>query len=270
MKSKFADTVLAVALSLAAGASSAGYLTPIFGEDGHTSELTPLASTPTASAREATFLSLLQGVSTETFELKATDTPAPLTLNFLGSSAQLTATLSGSGRVGTAESGKTDGFGRYSIPSATSTQFWEADADAGDFHVQFGQAIAAFGFYGIDIGDYGGQLLIDLLAEDQNSILATFKPAHSQGTDGSTAGSVVYFGVVSDSATSDFYGIRFRLEAPNPLPDDFPGDVFAFDNFTIAERSQIRPPTNGTPEPGTLALLGLALAGAATARRSKK
>jgi len=42
------------------------------------------------------------------------------------------------------------------------------------------------------------------------------------------------------------------------------GDIFAFDNMTIGSLEQVR-----IPEPGTLALLGIALAGIGLSRRRK-
>jgi len=135
------------------GPASAAYVT--FGEDLNNSATVPLASTPNSSAKSAQFQSLLIGVGTEDFEGIATGTVAPLGLTFPGAGM---ATLSGgSGVVAAVAPGTTNGFGRYSVPSPSSSKFWDVSAGGtGDFVVTFTSAVAAFGFWGIDIGDFGG------------------------------------------------------------------------------------------------------------------
>jgi hypothetical protein len=58
--------------------------------------------------------------------------------------------------------GSTNGFGRYSIPSATSSRFYEATAGRGGIGLTFSTPIAAFGFYGIDVGDFNGTNILQL------------------------------------------------------------------------------------------------------------
>lgn len=255
MKHSFLGLVLGTALAVGSGSAGAAY-TPYFGEDFNNSASSALASIPASSGAESSFLVNLVGVGTQTFEGLAPGAVAPLPLTFPGSSGFITATLFGGGEVAEVAPGTTNGFGRYSIPSASSSKYWETDA--ADFIVRFSSAISAFGFYGVDIGDFGGQVVFDLLGAG-DSVLGTVVVPH---TSGNNDGSVLFQGVIAGTAAEDFLAVRFRLAAGA-------GDVFAFDNFTIAERSQIQPPPNGTPEPGTLALLGLALAGTGMARRRK-
>ena len=234
------------------GASSAhaGYST-FFGEDPNNSSIKPLATTPNADGARSSFLSELKSPGTETFEGLNVGTGAPLTISFPGSNGNLSATLTGStGVVASVTPGYTNGSGRYSVPSPSTSKFWEVGAGAsGDpttFTVTFGQSVAAFGFYGIDIGDFGGQLQLVL------STGKTLTVPNTQGSEGSTDGSVLFFGFIADRTEDEFKSIRFQMSYR-----DGGEDVFAFDNFTIADRGQVTPPT--VPEPGTLALMASAL-----------
>lgn len=217
----------------------------------------PLQSIPNSSAAESSFKSQLVGVGTETFEGFATGTSGPLGLSFAGAG---TATLSGgNGGVAAVVAGTDNGFGRYSIPSATSSKYWEVTAgSSGDFVVSFSQAIAAFGFYGIDIGDFSGTLTLDLFngATLLNSLLVS---------GGNTPnGSVLYFGAIASNAAENFTSVSFRTSAGS-------GDVFAFDNLTIGTQEQVcRENCNVVPEPASLMLLGLGLAGLAASQRKRK
>jgi hypothetical protein len=164
--------------------------------------------------------------------------------------------LNGGGTVRSQAAG-TASAGRYSVPSASSTKYWETRATssaAGQFVVDFSTSIAAFGFYGIDIGDYGGTLSIDMM--DGTTVLQTLNVGNTVGSGGSTDGSVLYFGAIAQGAGDLFNRIRFNTTLGS-------GDTFAFDNFTIAEREQVTP----VPEPGSLALFAAALLGLGVARR---
>ena len=242
-------TTLTLAAGLALSAAQANAYLLYFGEDLNNSSSTPLAAIPNASGAESNFLSGLTGVGTETFEGIAAGSGQPLNLSFPGAG---TATLSGgSGNVTSVASG-TASAGRYSVPSASSTNFWEVSAGgSGNFEVSFTESIAAFGFYGIDIGDFGGQLKLLLSNGDELVVNNTV------GSNGSTDGSVLFFGVIAENAAEEFTSVEF-------LTTTGQGDIFAFDNFTIGKEEQVT-----VPEPGTLALLGLGLAGLGFSRRKR-
>lgn len=243
--------------------ASAGYLT-FSGEDMNDDAVNPLATVPNSLAAEAQFKSnLSSGVATENFENQSPGANAPLTLDFKdlinGNITQ--ATLSGGDGFVNSVAPGTATAGRYSVPSANSSNFWQANAGtANSFTVTFSEAVAAFGFYGVDIGDFGGTLSIELT--DVNGNVQTVTVPATVGAGGSTDGSVLYFGVLSTGSSSDFTSLTFKSTVGG-------GDVFAFDNFTIATRDQVDPPTN-VPLPGTLALAGLGLLGLGARSRRRQ
>ena len=101
-------------------AASHAYLI-FFGEDLNDTEFSPLAAIPNSSAAETNFLSYLTGVGTEDFEGIAPGTTASVNLNFPG--AGTVTLIGGNGSVASVSVGTTNGFGRYSIPSSSSTNF---------------------------------------------------------------------------------------------------------------------------------------------------
>lgn len=247
MKTIAAAVASVAAVGFAANAQAALIY---FGEDLNSSATVPLAAIPNSSAAEASFLSGLVGVGTETFEGIAAGTTAPLMLTFPGAG---TATLTGgSGSVQSVAAGTTNGVGRYSIPSGSSSRYWEVQAQGGSFVITFSGSVAAFGFYGIDIGDYGGQLTLGF-SNGQNVVVN-----NTSGVGGSTDGSVLFFGYIAQNPLEEFTSVTFNTTAGG-------SDFFAFDNFTIGSAAQVQ-----IPEPGSLALMGLGLAGLAAWRRRRK
>ena len=97
---------------------------------------------PNSDAAQASFLANLSGVQTETFEGFAPLSTSPLVVTFPDAGI---ATITGFGEVSSGNSG----FGQYPI---SGDQFWLAPT-GGDFVIEFSNPIAAFGFYGVDVGD---------------------------------------------------------------------------------------------------------------------
>jgi len=206
-----------------------------------------LPATPNSDAAKADFFSNLSGVGTETFETQSGN--APLAISF---GAAGTATLTGAGSVVSVTPGTTNGSGRYSVPSATSSRYWEVSAGgANSFGLTFSAPIAAFGFYGIDIGDFGGTVTLALT--DTNNVVTNLAvPVAAQAV---ADGSVLYFGFY-DTATQ-YKSIAFNSTVGS-------GDVFAFDNFSIGSLEQVV-----VPEPMSIALLGTSLLGFGVIRRRR-
>jgi len=235
--------MLGVAVGLAAMCSVAGAV-PLtyFGEDLGLGEGTRLASHPNADAAQTAFLAGLVGVGTEDFEGFASGTGAPLAINF---GAAGTATMQGTGNIVTVVSG-TNGFGRYPI---SGNNFWES---GNVFSVAFDQPQAAFGFYGVDIGDFNGQVTLTLTG---GGVLNLVIP----NSTNIAGGSVLYYGVIATSGAETFTSVTFGNTAAG-------SDYFAFDDMTIGTLEQVKI----VPEPVTMAGLFLGVGGLAGYLRRRK
>lgn len=220
-----------------------------FDNDGSASSRSSLTNSNLARNQ---FAAQLSGVGTETFEGFSRGTTSPLGLNFPGAG---TATLTGSGCVSdigwsacsnqvSNSNGQTNGFGRYAV---SGSNYYEVNA--GDFRINFSQAIAAFGFYGIDIGEFGGTLALRFY---NGSTLLDTQPVSFTVGDGSA----FYFGYINTSNL--FTSVEFELGGSS-------SDVFAFDDMTIGSREQV-----SVPEPASAALVLTGLAGFAAAAHRRR
>ncbi len=235
-------TILVLALALAVVPVSGAPLI-FFGEDLGLGEGTRLPSFPNASAARTSFLSNLVGVGTEDFEGFPDGTGAPLALTFPGSSGSITATLSGSGSTNEVTSG-TNGVGRY---PTSGNMYWESGSA---FTINFSAPVAAFGFYGIDIGDFNGQLTVTR----NSGAVTTFTVPNTVSGSG---GSVLFWGIIDPA--DPFTQVIFGNTAAGT-------DFFGFDDMTIGDAKQV----NIVPEPGTYAMLGAGLLAVGLLRRRSK
>lgn len=221
-------------------------LTTFFGEDLNDSAFIPLTDTPNADAAQADFLSNLEGVGpgdAEDFEGFADGTLAPLDLSFPNpSGGSITATLSGGGVIDSVAPGQTDGEGRY---ATSGSNFFEVVAGgSGNFAISFSEGVAAFGFSGVDISDFGGQLELELSNGATEQI--TLPLPNTIGFNGSTDGSAIFFGLLAESAEEEFLSISFLTESNAT-------DIFAFDDLIVATSEQVQDDDGeAIPEPATI------------------
>jgi hypothetical protein len=187
-----------------------------FGEDLGLGELVRVPH-PNADAARAQFLANLSNPFTANLENFSAGASAPLVVNF-GPAG--TATLQGDGVIVAVPSGMTNGFGRYPI---SGTNYWDS---SNTFSITFSQPQVAFGFYGVDIGDFDGQVTVTYLD-------GTAQTLTIPNTTGGLGGSVLYFAFID--IANPFTSISFGNTSVGTGIDDF----FAFDDFTIGTAQQV-------------------------------
>ncbi len=241
---------VAVCLGVFVVPNARGTIVTYFGED-----LQPAATNtngninsslahPNATAAQTSFLSALSGVSTQTFESYAIGTQLPLVIPF-GTS---TATITGTSSTSIDNTADEISYGCFAI---SGTKFLSTDQN---FTLTFSTPQAAFGFYGVDVGDYSGQLTLTLAGGGATTLTVP------NNVTAAANGSILYEGLIA-SPGSTFTSITFGDSAPQ-------SDIFAFDDFTIGTSGNVTNPPPNLPEPASAgAVIGI---GALLSRRGKK
>lgn len=226
---------ISAALVAAAGLFVAGtaFATPTtyFGQDQN-----PGTSTTNSDSAHDQFMSQLNGVGTEDFETFSNN-QSNITLNFPGSLATtLTASLTGTGST-------TSGNNAGAVAHSGSEYYLVVTGGGNEFHIDFGSAISAFGFYGSDISDSGSLFLLTLVDTLGNShdVSVTNSSSNSSGNQ-------LFFGFIDP--TLSYTSIIFKSTGA--------GDYFGFDDMVIGDLGQVNP---NVPEPAGLGMFGLGLLG---------
>jgi PEP-CTERM motif len=233
----------------------------------------PFLITEPLTTERQRFLSLFDNtVQSYGFENVNPGDSTPLPVLFNGSANnRITATLTGSGTTPSGQAQTVMGEGEVGRFNTTTggQNYWRINASGtAEFSITFDRSISAFGFYGTDIGDFGGMLSLVLTPADTTLPLEslTIRP-ESQGS--ATNGLAMFYAFAD--ATRAYSKITFVTSGT--LSDGAAEDFFGFDDFIVADSGQFltTPPTPpGVPEPGSLALVGLALFAAGYARKSRK
>ncbi len=215
-------------------------ITTFFGEDLGLGEWTRLPAWSNAAGARADFDAMLTGgVSTEDFESYARGTSLPLDLTFTGGYGDIGATISRTGGtfdpyVEEVPTG-TNGYGRF--PTSGDNYLETSNA----MRIDFNTAVAAFGFYGIDIGDFDGQVTVTTV----NGGTHTYNVGNTMNGAG---GSVLFWGIIDTDHL--FTSIEFGNTASDV-------DCFGFDDMTVGDQYQVIP----APGAALLGVLGLSMVG---------
>lgn len=260
-KQKFVGSLL-----VAAAAWAHASPTQFFGAEG---DVVGVVTAPLIAER-ARFLALFDNtVQSYGFQPKEANTSPPFDVLFNGSAGNtIKATLAGSSGQKVMDAPEAGRFNTTpNLPDGEPGKYWRVNASgSGQFSITFDRAISAFGFYGTDIGDFGGILSLVLKPWDVTLPLETLV-VRPQTTSAAANGLALFYGFAN--ASRAYSSISFVTSGT--LLDNANSDYFGFDDFVVADAGQfLTPPTTGIPEPGSLALAGLALLAAGFAGKARK
>jgi len=237
--------MVSMVLLLAAGSAHAAVT--FYGEDAGTGdELVPRTDWPGSDAAKNAFIGVLGSYGFESFE--GFDDGTSMDGQALLFSNGVTATFTGPMVVTELLPGTTNGLGRYPTDGVKYI-----DGSISQFQIDFDQNITAFGFYGIDIGDFGGESALQLF-QDATPVASTVIPF----TFPAEYGAVLFLGVTSADAPFN------RVVITNTNPGSPTGwyDGFGYDYMIVS--------TSVVPAPGAILLcsLGTGVVGLLRRRRA--
>ena len=252
MKSRYL-TIAALAFAVAAPVSAQTY----YGHD-LTGGPGIRAANVNALAARTSFLASLTGVGTEDFEGFAAGATPPIALVFPGAGTA-TMNVGGAGIMRSTVCCGTNGVGRY---PTSGTKWYETSSSTvtgSSFSIDFSAPVAAFGFYGTDIGDFGSSLTLRffLFGGGTYDYLLPYVPSCCGGSV--RDGSLLYAGYIN---TTTFTRVEF-IGSAAPSSADF----FGFDDMTVGSRESV---TGVVPEPASIALVATGLLGLLAVSRRRR
>jgi hypothetical protein len=223
------------AIALMTTTETQAAFTTYFGED---VSVYVAGARPNSEAASANFQTRLVGTGTESFE------SVPYNQNMNGQTLSFgaagTATLAGSIDV------KQNGDYANQTFATEGNQYLAGFT--GSFAITFSESQAAFGFFGTDIGDWGGRLTLNLTS----GAIQSFAIPHTLGSGGYPGdGSVLFFGIIGEELGDTFVSLSFTNDSAG-------ADLFGFDEMTIGTMEQIVPPNN-VPAPGAILLASMGM-----------
>ncbi len=222
-------TAAALAFAGALGLSSASAAT-YFGQDLN-ADPDNTATWVNASSARSNFIAALDTYGEQDFESFANGTVPPIALDFAPGSS-VTADIVNAGIVNDFRD-----RGRFNT-TAGGTNYYQVITPS-DFRVDFSEDVAAFGFYGTDIGDFDGQLSIQFLDEGGNVLFS-----EDVGASNAPNENLLFYGIVSDVA---FRSVAFTATGGY--------DGFGFDDMIVGVAGPSQVPL---PAAGWLLLSGIA------------
>jgi hypothetical protein len=124
------------------------------------------------------------------------------------------------------------------VPPVPGPGAWQYLDASGLFYFEPSTPARAFGFWGVDLGDWEGQMKLTVTFVDTTTV--DFVLPYNLGDNGYAPWneSMTFLGIIFDQ---DFTRVDFANSEPS-------WDIFGFDNFIVALAEQLEPP----PEPPTV------------------
>lgn len=150
---------------------------------------------------------------------------------------------------------------------STASKWWDT---AREFTVALDGLHNAFGFYGSDFGDFDGTLTIQRFSGSSavgSAIALGDGSGNAAGTFPGVNGSLLFFGFTDDTAKFDRLVFQVSQLDPNATSRF---DRLGFDDLIVGDLADSSGGGGTAPEPGTLALVALALAGVRFGHKVRK